>query len=201
MSLLQINLLKNAGNVQVLNSTFNRQFNLVLDLCDEDAEIPDMSKRDLVLRTFEALTLGLPREQLKEEFVLEASYNKEFERVKTTRDRDRRNRSDKKNIRIYGYKYPKTLKFVAQIYKCLKDCFEKRFENLNLDMNYFLLLKNELSLAFLRKFDNILAALKSAIRIYASKEEQSRKEVEAQELQALEKIIKSQSNQGKEAQI
>jgi hypothetical protein len=43
----------------------------------------------------------------------------------------------------------------------------------------------------LRKFDNIVATVKSAIRVYASKEESSRKETEALELVALEKIIKT----------
>jgi hypothetical protein len=38
-------------------------------------------------------------------------------------------------------------------------------------MNNFLLLKNELSLAFLRNQDNIVATLKSAIKIYASQGE------------------------------
>ena len=46
-------------------------------------------------------------------------------------------------------------------------------------MNYFLLLKNELSLAFLRKFENAIQAARSAIRIYASQDEQNRKEIEA----------------------
>lgn len=67
-------------------------------------------------------------------------------------------------------------------------------------MNYFLLLKNEISLAFLRKFENIVATVKAAIKIYGSKEEMSRKDVEQQELQALEKIIKSQMAIAKEMQ-
>ena len=46
-------------------------------------------------------------------------------------------------------------------------------------MNQFLLLKNELSLAFLRKQDNIVATLKSAIKIYATQEEQNKKDLEA----------------------
>jgi len=73
------------------------------------------------------------------------------------RDRDRRNRTDYKNISAYGYKYPKSIRFIAQVYKCLKDCFEKRYESLNIDMNYFLLLKNELSLErrWYRKASNI----------------------------------------------
>jgi hypothetical protein len=45
-------------------------------------------------------------------------------------------------------------------------------------MNYFLLLKNELSLAFLRKFDNVVATVKSAIKLYAAKDEALRGEIE-----------------------
>lgn len=58
-------------------------------------------------------------------------------------------------------------------------------------MNNFLLLKNELSLAFLRNQDNILATLKSAIKIYGSSEENQRRDVEGQELAALDKILKT----------
>jgi hypothetical protein len=58
-------------------------------------------------------------------------------------------------------------------------------------MNYFLLLKNEVSLSFLRKFDNVVQTVRSAIKLYASKEEAGRKETEAAEMAALEKIIKT----------
>lgn len=60
-------------------------------------------------------------------------------------------------------------------------------------MNYFLLLKNEVSLSFLRKFDNVLQTVRSAIKLYASKEELGRKDTEAVEMAALEKIIKTQT--------
>jgi hypothetical protein len=131
-----------------------------------------MSKRDLAaIRSFEAVRLGTPRDQLKEEYILEASYNKDFAKLKKERERERRGKTDKRNIRVYGYKYPKALKFLATGYKCLKDCYDKRYETLNIDMNYFLLLKNELSLAFLRKFDNVIATVRSAIKLYASKDE------------------------------
>lgn len=153
--------------------------------------LPDICKRELDISSFEAIRLGVDKPILREEYVLEATYSKDFQKIKEGRDRERRNRTEKKNIRVYGYKYPKVLQFLAQVYKCLKDCFEKRFEALNIDMNYFLLLKNEISLAFLRKFENIVSTVKAAIKIYASKEEMQRKDVEVQELQALEKIIKS----------
>lgn len=32
---------------------------------------------------------------------------------KSLRDREKDNRSEKKNIRVFGYKYPKVLKFIA----------------------------------------------------------------------------------------
>lgn len=88
-------------------------------------------------------------------------------------------KSHKKNVRVFGYKHPKVMKFMAYILKCLKDCSDQKAEQLNLDMNNFLLLKNELSLAFLRNQDNILATLKSAINIYGSMEENSKKDIEA----------------------
>ena len=51
---------------------------------------------------------------------------------------------------MYGYKHHRSMKYFAQLLRCLRDCYEQRFEQLNIDMNFFLLLKNELSLHFLR---------------------------------------------------
>ena len=60
---------------------------------------------------------------------------------------------------------------------------------LNIDMNFFLLLKNELSLHFLRQTENVVSTLKSSIRIYASENERDRLNEEANELKILEKIL------------
>jgi len=109
---------------------------------------------------------------------LEAAYDKVSQKSKKLSDKDRRINSEKKNIRVFGYKHPKVLRFLGQVYKCLKDCYEQKFEALNIDMNYFLLLKNELSLAFLRKNENIIQTIKSAIKIFASQDELQRKELE-----------------------
>lgn len=51
--------------------------------------------------------------------------------------------------------------------RCLKCCYEGKYEQLNVDLNFFLLLKNELSLHFLRKEENALGTLKAAIHIFA----------------------------------
>ena len=68
---------------------------------------------------------------------------------------------------MFGYKHPKVMKFLALLFRCLKNCIEGKHDQLNLDMNAFLLLKNELSLAFLRNMDNIVATVKAAIKLYA----------------------------------
>lgn len=81
-------------------------------------------------------------------------------------------------MRVFGYKHPKVMKFMSLLMRCLKDCMEHKHEQLNLDMNSFLLLKNELSLAFLRNQNNIVATVKSAIKLYATQEEHNRKDLE-----------------------
>ncbi len=113
LTLVQHSMFKNAGNPTALFNLFNKSFGLIMDLCEEEAELPDVCKRDLEIRSFEPVKLGTPRDQLKEEFIIEASYNREFQKLKVVKDRERRNRIDKKNIRIFGYKYPKVLKFMA----------------------------------------------------------------------------------------
>ena len=57
-------------------------------------------------------------------------------------------------------------------------------------MNSFLLLKNELSLGFLRNMDNIVATVKTAIKLYASEGEQQRKDIETREIEVIKSIIR-----------
>jgi len=102
-------------------------------------------------------------------------------------------------VRVFGYKHPKVIKFMSLLIKCLKDCIEQKPEQLNLDMNNFLLLKNELSLAFLRNQDNIVATLKSAIKIYATLDENIKRDIESTELVVLEKIL-NKGNPDKEGE-
>ncbi len=63
---------------------------------------------------------------------------------------------------------------------------------LNIDMNFFLLLKNELSVHFLRQTENITATVKTSLRVYASENERDRAAEEANELKILEKILNNQ---------
>lgn len=71
----------------------------------------------------------------------------------------------------FGYKHHKAHKFYAYLMRCLKCCYESKFEQLNVELNFFLLLKNELSLSFLRKEENTMCAVKTAIHLYAREQQ------------------------------
>lgn len=62
-------------------------------------------------------------------------------------------------------------------------------------MNFFLLLKNELSLHFLRQTENMVQTLKLAIRIHAGAGEQARTYEETMELKALDKLLSGAGKQ------
>ena len=127
IGLVYLQIFRNATNASNLHNVFNRQFQAIHDVCDEEATF-DMSKRDIEIRNFEPIKLGLDKGVIKEESYIEATYNKDHERAKREKERDKRNKLDKKNIRVFGYKYSKVLKFLGQVMRCLKDCYEQKFE-------------------------------------------------------------------------
>jgi hypothetical protein len=84
---------RNAGNLQGLFGIFSKYFQIVQQMCDDQdsQDLPDMPKRDLaVVRSFAAIKLGSSKDQLKEEYLLEASYSKEYAKVKREREMSRR---------------------------------------------------------------------------------------------------------------
>ena len=127
-----------------------------------------MAKVNVKMNRFDPVRLGQQRDRIKDEIMMESVYDEKFRKKKEDRDADRDRKSSKGHVRVFGYKHPKVMKFMALLLRCLKDCIDGRHDQLNLDMNSFLLLKNELSLAFLRNMDNIVATVKAAIKLYAS---------------------------------
>ena len=157
-----------------------------------------MAKINVQMNRFEPVRLGQPRERIKEEIMIESSYDDKVQKKKEEREAERERKSSKGHIRVFGYKHPKVMKFMALLLRCLKDCMDGRHDQLNLDMNSFLLLKNELSLAFLRNMDNIVATVKTAIKLYAAQEETSRKDLEQKEIQVIEGILRQAAEAAKE---
>ena len=144
------------------------------------------------------LKLGLTRENLRMDAVLESVYEPDGAKRLKEQEEEAERQSNKGLIHMFGYKHDKALKFYGNLLRCMRDCYESRFEQLNIDMNFFLLLKNELSLAFLRNQENIVQTLKCAIRIWASEDEANRTSDELNELTWIMKILGNQPVEQKE---
>lgn len=170
MSNLHMNIFKFSTNQGAVGKVLAKHGPLLNGLCEEhDRGTPKkMSKINVDIRQYKVLQLGKPREQLKDEICPEAVYDQKAAKKKKARDEAAQQRSHRGNVRVFGYKHPKVMRFMALLIRCLKDCMEQKHDQLNLDMNNFLLLKNELSLTFLRNMDNIIATVKSAIKLYAT---------------------------------
>ena len=164
---VHLDLSRNTTNRAEIMKILNSKKDLLNQLCDDD-ETPVASKVNIDRRRFDPIKLGERRQKIRDEAMLEAIYDPKSRKEKKERDLERDQKSQKGLIRIYGYKHPKVMKFSALLLRCLKNCFEAKHDQLNLDMNAFLLLKNELSLSFLRNMDNIIATVKTAIKLYAS---------------------------------
>jgi hypothetical protein len=132
--------------------------------------------------------------------VLNAAYDEEGSLLKKAQDSEKAHRENKAAVRCYGYKHIKTMKFYSSLLLCLRDCYESKYEQLNIDMNYFLLLKNELSLGFLRNTSNLTNVLRSAIKIYAD-ERPGRQEQAQLELAVVEKLFDAASNPNSSVKI
>ena len=57
------------------------------------------------------------------------------------------------------------MKFYATLLKCLRDCYENFGERLTINMNLLLILKNELSMAFMRNTTNLGRTIKLELRL------------------------------------
>lgn len=163
---------------------FNKQFSHIDKICDIDAMYeskmgPSQNTDGIVFKNIQckkipSLSLGLVREKIKEEAMIEAAYETNGEEKLKESEEIAEIDTGKGLLHLFGYKHKKAIKFYGQLLKCLKDCYEQKFEQLNIDMNFFLLLKNELSLHFLRNTENVVSTLKSAIRIHAAEDEKDR---------------------------
>lgn len=198
-TVLQIH--KYETNPAKMHQVFNKQFDHIDKICDADSAFetrvgPSTMVNQTVykrIRTVDMkpIVLGQPREKIKLDHKIESAYEKDADPVQNelNRQEELEKASNKGLIRMFGYKHARAMKYYGQLFRCLRDCYEQRFEQLNIDMNFFLLLKNELSLHFLRNTENIVATAKASLRVYASENERDRAQDEQNELKILEKIL------------
>ena len=177
MSRMHLDIMRQCTIASNVQKNLNKNSQFINTLADDD-KIPVMSKINVEIRKFDVIKLGQSRETLKDNAAVESIYDQKAAKKKKERDTQKEKTVFTGNVRVFGYKHPKSMKFMALLFRCLKSCIEGKHDQLNLDMNSFLLLKNELSLVFLRNQDNIVATVKTAIKLYATQEEANRKDLE-----------------------
>jgi hypothetical protein len=62
VALVYLSIFRNATNMANLHYVFNRNFSQINELCDENDNIIDMSKRDLDIKNFKVIQLGASRD-------------------------------------------------------------------------------------------------------------------------------------------
>lgn len=94
----------------------------------DDDRIPVMSKVTVDIKRFDKILIGRSRERLKEEACVESIYDQKASKRKKERDADRQKLVFTGNVRVFGYKHPKSMKFMALLFRCLKSCIEGKHE-------------------------------------------------------------------------
>ena len=76
--------------------------------------------------------------------------------------------------------------------RCLRDSFEGKYEQLNVNMNFFVLLKNELQIPYLSASEPEIVNLRKAMSKYPILDEEDTVSDEIHEYKILEKILNNQ---------
>jgi len=111
----------------VVQKTLNKNSAFLQNLSEED-KIPVISKINAETREFGVIKLGLPREKIKEDTCIEAIYDKKAAKKKKERDAEIERKQHTGNVRVFGYKHPKVMRFMSLLMRCLKDCMEHKHE-------------------------------------------------------------------------
>ena len=80
--------------------------------------------------------LGQPSEKIKADAIIESAYEKDGEERLEKQVTDLEKAVGKGLIQILRYKHLDAMKFYGQLFRCLQDCYEQRFEQLNIDMTF-----------------------------------------------------------------
>lgn len=120
---MHIEINRNATSPGLLNKTFNKNLKFLNTLAEDD-EIPVMTKQNVEIRSFGTVKMGLSRQAIKVEECLEATYDPVAKKAYDKKMEQLMKHSHKSNLKVFGYKHPKVMKFMAMIMKCTKDCLD-----------------------------------------------------------------------------
>ena len=133
--------------------------------------------------------VGLNRDAALEAASFESCYGDEGKEIQEQLKVEQEKSHKKSMIKFFGYKHNKSLRFYAQLLKCLRDCFEARYESLNINLNFLMILKNELQTPYLKKAETLAVTMKKASAKYPMDEDVESLTDESQEMKILEKIL------------
>lgn len=169
-----------------------------------NSDLLDMQpRRKLATKLITKLELGRSRADLLKDAMLEATFLPEGPQIVYESRVRQQIKENKAELQFFGYKHPKAFRFYAVLLRCLRHCYDQKIEPLNVDLNIFLLLKNELSLCFLRKEENMLQLLKTMIHLLAKQKHSqwySSDKIEAEQLSLLQRYLYPESAESKEEQ-
>lgn len=74
MSKIHLDINKNATSSGSVNKAITKDIDFINAICEDDV-VPTMAKQDVEIREFSPIKLGLPRDEIKINECLEASYN------------------------------------------------------------------------------------------------------------------------------
>jgi hypothetical protein len=146
---------------------FNKKFGAIDEIAENEANpefrfVPEGTLYDekvrkrWILKDVKPIELGRSRDILKKEALVEVSYEMNGDQKMYNQRMSKIIKDDKGAMSTFGYKHRKSHLLYAYLLKCLRCCYDEKFEQLNVELNFFLLLKNELSLHFLRQEENVL---------------------------------------------
>ena len=95
-------------------------------------------------------------------------------------------------MKFFGYKHKKSQRVYAQMLKCLQDCFEAKYEELQEDTQFLMILKTELQTPYMRTAEHLCQTMRKAILKYPLDEDDEAVESAQAEHVILEKILNNQ---------
>ena len=141
-----------------IHQIFNKHFEHIEEIVDNDVTYNQELQAEKIARDYHLLRnvrLQNFKPQAPVEYAGEraelletTSYDSTFEEEAIQKKRDNMLLEDKASgkglLKLFGYKHMKSMRFFAQLLRCLRDAYEGKYEQLNANMNFFILLKNEL---------------------------------------------------------
>jgi len=84
--------------------------------------------KNLRFSDMKPLKLNQPREVIRLDAILEAAYEPDGAKRLQEQEEEAERAGNRGIVHMFGYKHDKALKFYGQLLRCLRDCYDGKFE-------------------------------------------------------------------------